>query len=314
MPLTRRAALACALAVPVVLRHARAATTVRMGTLKLIHAITPYFYQKFAPDGAIIEVIPFESPTDGKDAVVSGTVDFGTFGIAAAILGAAARQPIVVIGSECNKGMAIVAGKNSGIDKLADLKGKRVAIWPGSTQEVFMLERLRMEGLSIHDITPVRVSFSEMHAALARGDVDAYVGAEPGPGLSVTSGVGKIVEYPYSTPMGSLNMILGASRDTVEKRPELARMMVNLQRQASAYAMGDRDAMVAMTVGRLGMQKAAVEEAAPNVELNWQMTPVMIAQAKTYAEQMLALKQIRQLPDFTTFFDSKFSDQVAGSA
>ena len=314
MPLTRRAALACALAAPVVLRHARAATTVRMGTLKLIHAITPYFYQKFAPDGAIIEVIPFESPTDGKDAVVSGTVDFGTFGIAAAILGAAARQPIVVIGSECNKGMAIVAGKNSGIDKLADLKGKRVAIWPGSTQEVFMLERLRMEGLSIHDITPVRVSFSEMHAALARGDVDAYVGAEPGPGLSVTSGVGKIVEYPYSTPMGSLNMILGASRDTVEKRPELARMMVNLQRQASAYAMGDRDAMVAMTVGRLGMQKPAVEEAAPNVELNWQMTPVMIAQAKTYAEQMLALKQIRQLPDFTTFFDSKFSDQVAGSA
>ena len=314
MPLTRRAALACALAAPVVLRHARAATTVRMGTLKLIHTITPYFYQKFAPDGAIIEVIPFESPTDGKDAVVSGTVDFGTFGIAAAILGAAARQPIVVIGSECNKGMAIVAGKNSGIDKLTDLKGKRVAIWPGSTQEVFMLERLRMEGLSIHDITPVRVSFSEMHAALARGDVDAYVGAEPGPGLSVTSGVGKIVEYPYSTPMGSLNMILGASRDTVEKRPELARMMVNLQRQASAYAMGDRDAMVAMTVGRLGMQKAAVEEAAPNVELNWQMTPVMIAQAKTYAEQMLALKQIRQLPDFTTFFDSKFSDQVAGSA
>ena len=55
-----------------------------------------------------------------------------------------------------------------------------------------------MEGMSIRDITPVRVSFSEMHAALARGDVDAYVGAEPGPGLSVSSsGIGKIVEYPY---------------------------------------------------------------------------------------------------------------------
>ncbi len=202
MSITRRAALAGALAAPLVLRHARAATVVRMGTLKLIHAITPYFYDRFAPAGTTVEVIPFESPTDGKDAVVSGTVDFGTFGIAAAIFGAAAHQPVVVIGSACNKGMAIVAGKDSGIDTLADLKGKRVAIWPGSTQEVFMLERLRMEGMTIRDITPVRVSFSEMHAALARGDVDAYVGAEPGPGLSLASGVGKIVEYPYSHAHG----------------------------------------------------------------------------------------------------------------
>ena len=313
MDLTRRAALLGALATPVILRHARAETVVRMGALKLIHSITPYFYQQFAPTGTTIQVIPFESPTDGKDALVSGTVDFGTFGIAAAILGASARQPVVVIGSACNKGMAIVAGKNSGIDTLAGLKGKRVAIQPGSTQEVFVMERLRMEGMSMKDITPVRVSFSEMHAALARGDVDAYVGAEPGPGLSLSSGIGKIVEYPYSTPMGSLNMILATNRDTVEHKPELARMMVELQRKASTYAMGDRAAMVAMTVAKLGMSKPAVDAAAPNVELNWQMTPEMVAEAKTYAEQMLALKQIRALPDFTTFFDTKFSDEVAAA-
>ncbi|WP_158745766.1 ABC transporter substrate-binding protein [Acidisphaera sp. L21] len=311
--ITRRAAIAGALATPAIMHRAKAATVIRMGTLKLIHAITPYFYDRFLPAGTTVEIIPFESPTDGKDAVVSGTVDFGTFGIAAGILGAAVHQPVVVIGSECNKGMAIVAGKTSNINTLADLKGKRVAIWPGSTQEVFVLERLRMEGMSVRDITPVRVSFSEMHAALARGDVDAYVGAEPGPGLSVASGVGKIVEYPYSTPMGSLNMILATSRDTLEKKPDLAKLMVSLQRQASAYAMANPDAMVAMTVAKLGMQKAAVEIAAPNVELNWQMTPTMVQQAKTYADQMLSLKQIRALPDFSTFFDSRFSDQVAAA-
>ena len=311
MRLTRRTALLGALASPAILRHARAATVIKMGTLKLIHSITPYFYDRFAPEGTTIQITPFENPADGKDAVVGGTVDFATFGIAAAILSATQHQPIVVIGSECNKGMAIVAGKNSDIDKLADLKGKRVAIWPGSTQEVFVLERLRMEGMSVRDITPVRVSFSEMHAALARGDVDAYVGAEPAPSVSVSTGVGKIVEYPYSTPMGSLNMILATNRDTAEKRPELAKLMVSLQRQASGYAMAHPDAMVAMTTAKLGMQKAAVELAVPNVELNWQMTPEMIQQSKTYAEQMLAMKQIRVLPDFATFFDTKFSDEVA---
>lgn len=314
MQVSRRSVLLGALAAPAVPRRARAATVVRVGTLKLIHSIAPYFYARFVPDGTTVEIVPFESPTDGKDAVVSGSVDFATFGIAAGILAAAQRQPLVVVASACDKGMAIVAGRNSGIDSLAGLRGRRVAVWPGSTQEVFLLDRLRMEGMSVRDITPVRVSFSEMHAALARGDVDAYVGAEPAPSVSVTTGVGRIVEFPYSTPMGSLNMVLATSRDVVETRPELCRLMVSLQRQASLYAMAHPDEMVAMTVAKLGMRKAAVELAVSNVELNWQMTPLMIREARTYADQMLALKQIRALPDFATFLDPRFSDEVAKAA
>ena len=59
---------------------------IRVGTLKLIHAITPYFYEKFTPAGYKIEVVPYETPTDGKNAVVTRSVDFGTYGLAAATL------------------------------------------------------------------------------------------------------------------------------------------------------------------------------------------------------------------------------------
>jgi ABC-type nitrate/sulfonate/bicarbonate transport system substrate-binding protein len=312
--LSRRTLLMGGLAAPAILRSglARAETVkIRIGALKLIHSITPWFYERFVPAGYQVEIIPFESPTDGKSAVVTKSVDFGTFGIAAAILGAAAHEPVVVFGSSCNKGMAVVAAKNSDITKLSDLKGKRVAIWPGSTQEVFILERLKMEGMTIKDVTPVRVSFSEMPTALARGDVDAYVGAEPGPGLSLASGAGKIVEYPYSTAMGSLNMILATHRDAIDQKPDLAKLVLNLQRQASDYAMSHPDEMVAMTVAKLGMKKEAVEQSVNNVELNWKMTPEMVAASKTYGEQMLALKQIRALPDFNTLLDTKISDQLS---
>jgi len=50
------------------------------------------------------------------------------------------------------------------------------------------------------------------------------------------------------------------------------------------------------------------------VDLNWKMTPTMLRQAHTYADHMLALRQIRQLPDFATFFDTKFSDEMAKNA
>lgn len=312
--LSRRHVLAGVLAAPAVLRvsGARAdSITIRMGALKLIHSITPWFYQRFLPAGYTLDIVPFESPTDCKSAVVTGSVDFGTFGIAAGILGAAAHEPVVVFGSACNKGMAVVARKDGPISTLKDLRGKRVAIWPGSTQEVFILERLRMEGMTIHDIQPLRVSFSEMPAALARGDVDAYVGAEPGPGLSLFTGVGKIVEYPYSTAMGSLNMILATHRDTIAHKPELAATVLTLQKQASAYATEHPSEMVDMAVTKLGMKRDAVELSVPNVELNWKMTPAMIEASKTYAQHMMELKQIRALPDFSTFLDTKISDQLS---
>ena len=63
-----------------------------------------------------IEVIAFESPTEAKNAVVTKSVDFAAFGIAAGILGAAAREPVTVVGSACNRGMAVMARKDGGID------------------------------------------------------------------------------------------------------------------------------------------------------------------------------------------------------
>jgi ABC-type nitrate/sulfonate/bicarbonate transport system substrate-binding protein len=289
-------------------------TVIKMGALKLIHSIAPYFYDKFTPAGYRVDIIPFESPTEGKNAVVTKSVDFGMFGIAAATLGAAAGEPIVVIASACNRGMAVIAGKDSGINTIKDLKGKRVGIWPGSTQEVFIHERLRMEGMSVADITPIRIFFSEMHLALAHGDIDAYVGAEPGPSVSISSGVGKLVEYPYSTTMGSLNMIFGAHRDTLAEKPQLAHVILEIHRKASEYAMKNPTEMAAMAVAKLGQKKEAIEISIPNVELTWKFGPTQIQQSKTYAEHMLELKQIKQLPDFANFFNTKFVQEVEKQA
>lgn len=283
---------------------------IRAGALKLIHSIAPYFYPQFAPAGYKVEVIPFETPTECKNAVVTKSVDFGAFGIAAGTLGAAAGEPVVVIASCCNRGMAIIGKKEENLKTLQDLKGKRVAVFPGTTQEVFFLERLRMEGMSIKDVEPVRVSFSEMHIALARGDIDAYVGAEPGPGVSLSSGVGSLIEYPYSTAMGSLNMVSGTHRDLITEKPDLVKVMVGIHQRATDYATANKDATIAMAVNKLGQKKEAIEASLPNVELTWKMGPDQIERAKIYADHMLALKQIKKLPDFATFIDTSFVDQV----
>lgn len=284
---------------------------IKMASLRLIHSIAPHFYERFLPPGVQVEVITFDSPTDGKNAVVTRSVDFGMFGIAAATLGAAAGEPVVVIGGTCNGGMAVIAKADSPIQTLRDLRGKRIGIWPGSTQEVFIMERLRMEGMSIRDVTAVRVPFGEMHAMLARGDIDAYVGAEPTPGLSISSGVGRLVEYPYSTPMGSLNMVFCAHEQMLSQNPDLVMTMLRIHRKATEFAMANKPEMVNVAVQRLGAQRAALEAAVGNVELTWRMDDTLKRQARLYAEHMLTLRQIRALPNFDAFFNSSFNDRLA---
>src|SRR6202789_1429599 len=260
----------------------------RVGTLKLIHGITPYFYEKFAPSGYTVEVIPFESPTDGKNAVLTGTVDTCIHGIAAFLLGAAAGEPVVIVAGATSRGMGIIADAKSDIRTIKDLKGKRVAIFPGSTQEVVILEGLKAEGMSISDIQPIRLSFSDMPGALARGDIDAYVGAEPGPGISLANGTGRLVEYPYSTSIGSLKMI------------------VEMHKKATDYAMAHPEEMVEVAMQKLGQQRASIEKAVPNVELTWKIDNPFIERAKAYSGLMVEKKQVRQAPDMAHAITEQF--------
>jgi NitT/TauT family transport system substrate-binding protein len=308
------AGAATVLAAPSVVT-AQTPRTVRMGSLRLIHSMTPHFYERFLPANLRVEIITFDSPTDGKNAVVTKSVDFGGFGIAAGTLGAAAGEPVVVVGAFCNRGMGVISRAGSPIRSVRDLRGMRVGIWPGSTQEVFIMERLRMEGMSIRDVQATRVPFGEMHAMLSRGDIDAYVGAEPGPGLSISSGVGQLVEYPYGTAMGGLNMIFATHEDTVARDPELVTAMLTVHRRASEFMMANKAAVAEMTVARLGAPRAAVDQAlaANNVEYTWELTDAVMTQARTYAQQMLELRQIRALPDFAKFLNPTFSRRVASA-
>ena len=52
---------------------------------------------------------------------------------------------------------------------------------------------------------------------------------------------------------------------------------------------------------------------ANNVEYVWKLYGTVQGQAKTYAQQMLELKQIRALPKFDTFLNPTFSNELGSS-
>lgn len=66
--------------------------------------------------------------------------------------------------------------ENSGINTLADLKGKRVAVGPqGNSTSLFLEKVLKVLGIGWDEITPSYLSFSDGMQALADGKVDMAI-------------------------------------------------------------------------------------------------------------------------------------------
>lgn len=67
----------------------------------------------------------------------------------------------------------------AGIEKLTDIKGRRLGYEQGTTGELMLLEVMRAAGLSRQDITLVPLAIDQQRAAWSRKEVDALISYEP---------------------------------------------------------------------------------------------------------------------------------------
>ena len=71
---------------------------------------------------------------------------------------------------------------DTGIAKVEDLKGKRIAVTKGTDPFIFLLRALAAHGLSRPGRQLVLLQHDQGRLALERGDVDAWAGPRPDDG------------------------------------------------------------------------------------------------------------------------------------
>lgn len=110
----------------------------------------------------------------------SRSIDFGSTAGAAALIGKANGNPIksVYVYSK-PEWTALVTRKDSSIQSVTDLKGKKVAATRGTDPFIFLLRSLDKFGLSEKDIELIQLQHADGRAALEKGDVDAWAGLDP---------------------------------------------------------------------------------------------------------------------------------------
>lgn len=135
---------------------------------------------KYAENGINTKLVQFNNGGDLMTAMASGDVDVGYVGITPVLSSIAKGVPVKVISAAQIEGSGIVVAKDSGIDSVSDLAGKKIAT-PGeaSIQHMLLTYYLNENGMDIKDLKVSAMKVPSMNDALKTGKIDGMITFEP---------------------------------------------------------------------------------------------------------------------------------------
>jgi len=136
---------------------------------------------KLAPLGFRAAWKEFPSGPPLLEALNAGAIDFGHAGETPPIFAQAAAVPFVYVAYEppAPKGEAILVPRNSPINTLADLKGRKIALNKGSNVHFLLVRALENACVKYSEIEPIYLAPADARAAFERGAIDAWVIWDP---------------------------------------------------------------------------------------------------------------------------------------
>lgn len=165
----------------------------------------------------------------------AGSIDFGSTYAAAALVGRINGNPIKTVYVYTRpQGVALVKLKDSPIQSVADLKGKRVAVTRGTDPHIFLIRALAKHGLGEKDIQSVLLQHADGRAALVRGDVDAWSSLDPlTAAAELENGAVLFYRDPELSTWGFLNVREAFAKDN----PALVKRVLAAYEKARVYAL-----------------------------------------------------------------------------
>ncbi|MGW8482776.1 ABC transporter substrate-binding protein [Microbacterium sp. NPDC055903] len=279
--------------------------TVTIGTLRAQpHLFSPFFYEEVAEDGIDVEIVLFDTSSDIKNAIVSGSVDFGVTGAASVIAGVAEQQDVRIVAAAADGGTRIVATED--IASPEDLIGAKVGFPMGATQEILLKRTLEAQGIDPEaDVELVNLPFADMATAFSSGQIDAFISAEVGPSIAIDGGAHELMSA-YDTPIGQTNIVLATSNTLIESDPELVHAVVDTHIAAVEHMAEDSTAWADGLVEEFALDPAIVDLAIENIWPRWDLDADYLATLAAMSEEMLAFDQVSAEVDQDLLTDASF--------
>lgn len=202
------------------------------------------------------------------------SIVLGSAAGSAALLARANGTPVqTVYVNDHAETTALVTKNASSIHAVADLKGRKVAVTPGTEPYAFLLQALAGAGLQPADITIVPLQHPLGRAALDRGDVDAWAGLDPFMAEAELHSGDRLF---YRNPAIITPNVLIVRQDYAARQPELIFKLLQAYEIVRKQALADPNLLVEALVSEASLPRdVAARELARQSFTN----PVLDAQA-----------------------------------
>ncbi|QEN13688.1 ABC transporter substrate-binding protein [Mycolicibacterium sp. ELW1] len=265
-----------------------------------------------------IKWVKFDSGADVNTAFIAKELDFGALGSSPVARGLSAPlnipYSVAFVLDVAGDNEALVARNGSGINAIADLKGKRVATPFASTAHYSLLAALAQNGLSPKDVQLIDLQPQAILAAWERGDIEAAYTWLPTLDQLRKTGKDLITSRQLATD-GKPTLDLGVvSNQFAKDHPEVVDIWRKQEARALTVIHSDPAAAAKAIAAEIGLSPADVEgqlkqgvyltpqEVASPQWLGSQGNPGNIATNLQSASQFLAeQKQIPAAAPLTTF-------------
>ncbi|KHL19264.1 sulfonate transport system substrate-binding protein [Mumia flava] len=252
------------------------------------------------------------------EAVPSGSVDVASMADTPPIFGQVAGIGTKIVAVEESTApdtstVEILAAPGSGIDSVADLKGKKVATTEATILQYTLVRALEEAGLSYDDIEPVPLAPPDAAAAFASGDVDAVTALDPQRAQMVAEGAQVIGDGVGTTSGYSVVVATDAALADEQRAADVEDFVQRLAR-AQAWAVENPDAWLPVYTEVSGLP-ADIAEAVLEREGS-RYVPIddtVIAQQQEQADAYHRLGLIEEKLDVSAQFDDRFNDVLTGA-
>jgi sulfonate transport system substrate-binding protein len=195
--------------------------------------------KEFEKDGIGIRWVQTLGSNKALEFLSAGSIDFGSTAGAAALIGKINGNPIksIYVYSQ-PEWTALVTRKDTTIGKIADLKGKRVAVTRGTDPHIFLVRALQSVHLTEKDITPVLLQHPDGKTALIRGDVDAWAGLDP---MMAQAEIEDGARLFYRNKDANTWGILNVREEFLKDHPDLVRRVLAVYEKARKFSLANYD-------------------------------------------------------------------------
>jgi sulfonate transport system substrate-binding protein len=273
MSLTRRLLLAASLATGLASLTTAASAQVKeikidfatYNPVSLVLKDKGFLEKALEKDGIKVRWVQSLGSNKALEFLNAGSLDFGSTAGAAALIGKINGNPIKSIYVYSRpEWTALVTRKDTGIAKVEDLKGKRVAVTRGTDPHIFLVRALQEAKLTEKDVKLVLLQHPDGRTALERGDVDAWAGLDP---LMAAAEVETGAQLFYRNAGANTWGVLNVSETFAKENPALVERVLKAYEEARKYALANKDELKKSLIAYTKLAEPVIERQLERTEL-----------------------------------------------